>query len=136
MKSFYKKDAHPGRKFRDFHDWLLNFAKVDEIFFENVPHYESMHAAKVYCGFLAIMQTFAEDAGIKCTGIFPTSVKKIFCGKGRADKTKMCEHAHHLGWTGGKPGTDQHHDEADACAIYYAVMHKRGIHVTFAPQEG
>lgn len=134
IKSFRsKKGTHPGKKFADFHNWLLNFSKVDEVFFEIVPKFESMHAALVYAGMRAQLDSFLYHTRIGATGVYPTTVKKIFTGHGKADKVKMCEHAHHLGWMGGKKGTADFNDEADACAVYYTVMNKRGIEVTFAP---
>lgn len=135
VKSFYQKDAHPGKKLIDFLNWLQQFKNIDEIFFENVTKHMSVPAMQTYESLRGILYFFSYSCGVHITGMHPMSVKKIFTGNGKADKRKICEHAHHLGWKGGIKDTDDHHDEADACAIYYAIMHRRGIEITFAPQQ-
>lgn len=128
-------NAHPGLKFIKFNNWLLKFRGVDEIFYEDVPRFMSRDAARVYNGFLAVLEMFAAANNIRLSKMLAPSVKKEFTGKGRADKLTMCEFAHNLGWAGGKKGTDECHDEADACAIYYAILKRRGHEVTFSREK-
>lgn len=133
VKSFYSKDAHPGLRFMKLHNWLLKFRGVDEIFIEDVVQpFMSSASARVYCGMLAIVQLFCLTNNIKLSGIKPTAVKKLFTGKGRASKTEVCNICIGLGWANGKYDTDRNNDEADACAVYYAMMKKRGRDVTFS----
>ena len=130
-KDFYRAGVHPGWKFAAFQDWLAQFHRVNEIFYENVMFNTSNKQGRIYDGFLAFLQAFAQRAGIQLTAIPPATVKKIFAGHGHAEKVDMCARGHALGWKGGIVGTDDSNDELDACAIYYAVMQKRGIDVTF-----
>lgn len=132
VKSFFIANAHPGAKFSKFNNWLVKFRNVDEIFYEDVPRFMSRDAGRVHNGFLAFLQAFADGNRIRLTKLLNSSVKKEFTGSGRATKERMCECAHNLGWAGGKKGTDVCHDEADAIAVYYAIMKRRGYEVTFA----
>jgi Holliday junction resolvasome RuvABC endonuclease subunit len=133
VKSFYIKDSHPGLRFKKFYNWLLKFRNVDEIFVEDVvQRFLSMHSARVYCGLLAMLQVFCITHSIRLTGIKPSAVKLAFTGRGGAKKAEMCNAAIKLGWANGKLDTETNNDEADACAIYYAVMKKRGYDVTFS----
>lgn len=127
--TFFSKDSHPGHRFLHFQNWLVDFIGVNEIIYEDVPRFESAAAAKVYCGFLAVLQIFCLANGIRITGIKASSVKKDFTGKGNAKKEVMCERCHALGWQNGKPGTLLDHDEADAIATMIVVMARRGVEV-------
>lgn len=134
IKSFFIASGHPGAKFAKFNNWLVKFRNVDEIFYEDVPRFMSRDAGRVHNGFLAFLQAFAHGNNIRLTKLLNSSVKKEFTGDGRAKKERMCECAHNLGWTGGKKGTELCHDEADAIAVYYAIMKRRGVEVTFAKE--
>lgn len=131
VKSFYQADAHPGFKFIRFSNWLIKFRGVDEIFYEAVPHFKGADAARAYNGFLCVLQMFALGNKIRLTKMNAKAVKKDFTGNGNANKLMMCEVAHSLGWCGGRKGSDDSHDEADACGIYFAVMKRRGIDASF-----
>jgi hypothetical protein len=135
-KQLTKKDAHAGDRFLTFMNWLPKFQNVDEIFFEKAAGMRSMDAANTYCGLRAILLMFGQSSGVHITSIWAPSVKKIFTGQGGkgVDKLTMCNRARALGWTGGTPGTPENHNEADACAIYYSIMYKRGIDITFASE--
>lgn len=128
--TFSAKDAHPGHRFLHFRNWLIAFKGVKEVIYEDVPRFESAGAAKVYCGFLAVVQMFCLEHGIRLTGIKASSVKKDFTGKGNAKKEVMCAHCHAMGWKGGKLGTILDHDEADAIATMVVVMARREVQVT------
>ena len=122
-------DSHPGHRFTKFQNWLQEFRGVNEIFYEDVPRFESAAAARVYCGLLAFVQVFCLVQGIRLTNIKPNSVKMEFTGKGNADKKRMCEVAHKLGWKGGHKDTDIGHDEADAIACAVVIMNRRNVQV-------
>ncbi len=123
-------ESHPGARFMKFNNWLHDFRKVDAIFYEDVPRFESNKSARVYCGLLAVVQMFALVHGIPLTNIKSSEVKKDFTGSGNAKKDRMCQVAHQLGWKNGEPGTEQDHDEADAIATAWVVLHRRGVDLT------
>lgn len=129
-KCFSAKDSHPGHRFLHFQNWLYDFSGVNEIIYEDVPRFESAGAAKVYCGFLAVLQIFCLANRVRLTGIKSNSVKKEFTGKGNAKKIEMCARCHLIGWKNGKEGTELDHDEADAIAALMVVMSRREVQVT------
>lgn len=125
--SFSRKDSHPGGRFLRFSNWLRTHKTLDEIFYEDVPRFESAAAAKVYCGLLAILQVYGLVCQVRMTNIKSNSVKKEFTGNGRADKMEMCKVAHRLGWKHGHLDLDLDHDEADAIACAWVLLARRDI---------
>ncbi len=121
-------DQHPGLRFITFSNWLFQFKHVNEIFYEDVPRFESAKAARVYCGLLAIVQMFCLTQGIRMTNIKSNSVKMEFAGPGQGNckKVVMCDVAHRLGWQGGHQSTDIDHDECDAIACAFVILARRG----------
>lgn len=131
-------DVHPGRRFLAFHNWLAKHHRthgIKEIFYEDVPRYESKHSARVYCGLLSALQMFTLVNSISLTNIKSNSVKKEFTGNGNADKKLMCAVCHKLGWKNGHPGTDIDHDEADAIACAWVVLMRRRVEPCFIYQQ-
>lgn len=126
------KDTHPGHRWLRFQDWLYEHKDVNEILYEDVMFYGSAHTARVYCGLLAILQTFCLVHRIRLRTIGPKAIKKQFTGNGNSDKMDMCEVAHNLGWKGGKVGTDRNHDEADAIALMWVIYLNNDIQPRFA----
>lgn len=122
-------ESHPGHRFLKFSNWLQQFRGVNEVFYEDVPRFESAKAARVYCGLLCIVQMFCLTQGLRMTNIKSNTVKKDFTGNGNADKRKMCEVAHKIGWKGGHKETDIGHDEADAIACAFVILQRRGVDV-------
>jgi len=133
VEVFGAKDAHPGHRFLKFQNWLLQFNGVNEIYYEDVPRYVSKNNARVYCGFLAVLQIYSLATGTRLTCMKANSVKKEFTGNGRAEKADMCEAALKLGWANGEYGGSLNHDEADAIGIFYAIEKRRGNEVRFTP---
>lgn len=134
--TFHEPGCHPGLRFLRFRNWLVQFAKVKEIFYEDTPMYSSLVHARVNCGMLAVLQSFSLEFSIPVTCMHSMSIKKAFTGSGRAEKgvnskQPICDAAHALGWTGGKKDTTMCNDEADAIAIYFSIMQRRGFQVTF-----
>lgn len=128
--SLKRAGTHAGDRYVRFSNWLLQICreyKVNEIFYESVPRFESAGWAIVYGGLLCIVRMTALNLRIRLAGIAPHRLKKEFTGTTRADKTMMCKVAHALGWQGGHPGTDIGHDEADAIAIGYVILKIRGV---------
>lgn len=125
--------VHPGMRFLKFKNWLHDFRGVSEIFYEDVPRFESAKAARVYCGLLSEVQVFCLVHGIRLTSIKANSVKKEFTGNGSAPKELMCKVAHDLGWQHGHPDTDIDHDEADALATAWVILQRRGVGLNIQP---
>ncbi len=125
------KDSHPGHRFLRFHNWLMDFKGVDEIIYEVVGSFQNADSAKIYCGLLAVLQMFCLTHGKRLVGLHAMTVKKEFCGSGRADKEEICSMCHALGWKNGKQGTRLDHDEADAIAVLFCVLARRGVNVSF-----
>ena len=125
------KESHPGYRFLKFQNMISPFRHVSEIFYEDVPRFESAGAARVYCGLLSILQVFCLMNKIRLTNIKAGSVKKEFAGHGHAKKPDMCRTAHRLGWRHGHPETDIDHDEADAIAAAWVLMQRRGVKLEF-----
>ncbi len=136
---FVKGEVHPGYRYQKFHNWLVDLIhreNIGEIFYENIPRYESVAAARVHAGFLGIMNLVAFTAKLPMYCLKPNTIKMIFTGKGNAKKIKMCAVAHALGWRGGHLGTEDSNNEADAIAIYYSIMQRhRHIDVTVVNRQ-
>lgn len=131
----HRKEDHVGGRFLRFNNWLIGMFekhKVNEVFYEDVPRFESAGAAKVYCGLLSLVQMLCLAMAKRMTAIKATSVKKEFTGNGRADKIAMCKVCHKLGWTHGYAGTDIDHDEADAIALTFVILKRRGVDAKIA----
>jgi len=131
VKILTRKDTHPGDRFVRFSNWLNNFITVNEIFYEDVPRFESAYSAKSYCGYLSILQMFCLVNRIRLVCIKPNVVKMGFTGKGNAKKPEMCRVCHELGWKHGHPATDIDHDEADAIACAWVLLKRRGVEPSF-----
>lgn len=127
MLQLPKHSENPGQHFLQFERWLHEFRGVSEIFYEDVPRFESKAAAQVYCGQRAILHRFRAVHGLRMTSIKSNSVKKEFTGNGNATKELMCKVAHQLGWPHGHPDTDIDHDEADALATAWVILQRRGV---------
>lgn len=133
--TLFRKDTHPGDRFVRFNNWLVQMVQdheISEIIYEDVPRFESAKAARVYCGLLCVVQMLCLTHAKRMTNIKPGSVKKEFCGNGNADKAEMCKTAHRLGWKHGHPGLDIDHDEADALAVAWVILQRRGINPALA----
>ena len=130
-----KHSEYPGLMFVKFLNWLQDYRGVDEIFFERVPRFESRFSAEVYCGLLGVLHIFRLTHDIRLTSIKSKTAKMIFTGNGNAEKTVVCKVAHWLGWQGGHPDTDINHDEAEAIAIAYSLLHKRNVELIFTTPE-
>lgn len=123
--------VHPGQRYAKFQQFLERFRKVDEVVIEEIPFFETVKAAKVYNGLRTLTELFSYQYGPRFRYINVSSIKLEFTGKGNADKLRMCEVAHKLGWKKGQRGTDFNHNEADAVAIAYVAMKRRGCTLVF-----
>lgn len=112
-----KPGYDPGKKFKLFEYWL-NYETaegIEAVYFEDVKRHVSLYNARAYCGFLAILQTWAYKKEIKCVGVGVGTIKKFWVGNGRATKEMMIADAN-------KRGFDTRNDnEADALALLHYV---------------
>jgi Holliday junction resolvasome RuvABC endonuclease subunit len=104
-----------GSCFLSFKRWLREWLireKPEKLYYECVMRWSSGHAAKVYCGLLAITLVECELWGIEAIGVSVGTIKKSATGNGRASKEDMIDAA----WKrwGVRCSGD---DEADAIAI-------------------
>lgn len=109
-----------GMRFLRFKQWLteMKTAGVAVVYFEEVVFhgkFNSVGAAHLYGGMLAILTAWCEHHGIPYRGVPVSTIKKSFAGKGNANKEAMLAHARALGY---QPEDD---NEADAIAILLFV---------------
>lgn len=129
------KNNSLGERWTDFHNWLSDFVGVTEIVYEEVPISgvgkikdkdgkkvpRGMAQARVYFGLMAMLEIFVRTSSPKphITPYHLGTLKKVFTGHGNATKADMCKKCHQLGWKGGRVGTDNQNDEADAIALQF-----------------
>jgi Holliday junction resolvasome RuvABC endonuclease subunit len=123
------KDAHPGSKLERFLEFLHEHKDVDEILYEFVPRFVSAGWAVTYGSLLGQVMLFCKVHGIRYGTLKPSEIKKVFTGKGNADKKAVCAICHKMGWKRGKPGSDIDNDEADAIALLCSTLMRRGQQV-------
>lgn len=112
---------HTGKKFELFRLWLEEFDAIDltEIWYEDVKRHNGLHAARAYCGYVAVLNMYAYKRGILCSGVGVGQIKKFWTGNGRADKQQMVDEARSRGFE------DVDNDNwADALALLHYVMSK------------
>jgi len=111
---------HAGKKFELFRLWLDDLDSIDlkEIWYEDVKRHNGLHAARAYCGYVAVLGMYAYKRGIPCSGVGVGQIKKFWTGNGRADKEMMIAEAK-------KRGFDTDNDnQADALALLHYVIEK------------
>lgn len=111
-----------GKKFQLFDYWTreLNNIELSKIYYEDVRRHNGLYAARAYCGYLAVLQTYAYKRGIECEGIGVGQIKKFWTGNGRATKEMMIKEAN-------KRGFDVDNDnQADALALLHYAL-KNGV---------
>jgi crossover junction endodeoxyribonuclease RuvC len=111
-----------GHQYLHFRYWLGNvlfsFDNLDVIYYEDVRRHLGTDAAHVYGGYLATLQAFCYEKGIKLVPVAVGTIKKHWTGKGNANKYEMIQEARQRGF---EPADD---NEADALAILdYAKTH-------------
>lgn len=111
---------HTGKKFQLFAQWLDELDSIDlkEIYYEDVKRHNGLHAARAYCGYVAVLQMYAYRRGIQCSGVGVGQIKKFWTGNGRADKDTMIKEAN-------KRGFDTDNDnQADSLALLHYAIEK------------
>lgn len=114
-----------GMRYVHFRKWLadmLGESPVDLVYFEEVHNHgkAGTAAAHLYGGFVAILMAYCEQHKIPYQGIGVGQTKKLWTGKGNANKEAMLEEARRRGF---KPADD---NEADALAILHVGIAEVG----------
>lgn len=102
-----------------------------EFAYEIVQFHKSVHSAHAYGRILGQIEKFTEVGGWSFTSYNVGKIKQIFTGKGNAKKIDICRRCHELGWKGGRIGTDNDNDEADAIAILFVHLASRNQSISF-----
>ncbi|WP_346727140.1 hypothetical protein [Ralstonia insidiosa] len=104
-----------GARWLAFREWLMATARqsdgIQAVYYEDVRRHVSNLSARVYCGYLAILEAWAEINKIPLHGVGVGTVKKAWTGAGNASKADMIAAARKRGI---KVVDD---NEADAIAI-------------------
>ncbi|MGR3179944.1 MAG: hypothetical protein ACUZ8E_18030 [Candidatus Anammoxibacter sp.] len=140
----FGKYETPGRKLRMFYNFVQEFiaADLNEIFIENIiPNSKHPLSTENIVKQEGIVEILAEGAKIPLSRKPPSTIRKHFIGRGRITKDcpegwdikeAVCERCHALGWRGGRPGTKDDDDEADAIALAHYMLSKKGYNVIIA----
>lgn len=109
-----------GRRWIAFREWLTATAReaggVQAVYVEDVRRHVSNLSARVYCGYLAMLEAWCAANNIPLHGVGVGTIKKHATGKGNADKGAMIAAARKR----GVQVTDD--NEADAVALLgYAI---------------
>lgn len=112
-----KTGLEPGKKFKLFDYWLDYEAPkgIEIVYYEDVKRHVSLYNARAYCGFLAILQTWAHKRNIECVGVGVGTIKKFWVGNGRATKEMMIAEANNRGFD------TKNDNEADSLALLHYV---------------
>lgn len=86
-----KRHESAGMRFIHFKQSLEPFKDFELIVYEEVARHLGTHAAHIYGGLVAILQSFCIDNGIEYQGIPVGTIKKHATGKGNANKQMMIE---------------------------------------------
>lgn len=135
------------RKIR-YCNFLIEMRGVDEIIYEKVMSHDmtiwvtnkktglktkkrvfSVIAAHLYGWFEGELERFCKGWRIPLKGLHNATVKKEFTGNGKASKKDICAECHRRGWQGGAWGKDSNNNEADAIAMLYVELAKRGVNM-------
>ena len=88
------KNAHIGRRFVCFRDWLISVIRKYEIkgvYYEQVYAHSGIQPAHVYGGFLYHIAAICDDFNIPMRGINVSTIKKHVTGHGQASKLDVIE---------------------------------------------
>lgn len=115
-----KKLGGNGRRWIAFREWLTATARqaggIQAVYVEDVRRHVSNLSARVYCGYLAILEAWCATNNVPLHGVGVGTIKKAWTGNGRAKKGAMIAEAQRRGV---RVADD---NEADALAILaYAI---------------
>ena len=111
-----RKHEGAGQLYMKFRNLLLFLKQANpslsRIVYERVSG-PTRSSPQIYCGLLAMLEVFGEQHQISYDGIYVMTVKKAFCGSGRATKEDVIAQCRLMGF---KPEDD---NEADAIALLH-----------------
>lgn len=106
---------HNGQRWAQMRAWLSEVARemgeIHVVYFEDVKRHVSNLSARVYFGYLAILEAWCAANNVRLVGVGVGTVKKAWTGFGNATKDDMIAEATRRGF---KVVDDNH---ADALAI-------------------
>ena len=113
-----------GMRYLRFTNWLSEINQlsgpIEAIYFEEVRRHAGTDAAHVHGGLLAVLTSWGELRGVPYQGVPVGTWKKVFCGKGNANKAEVVCAIKALGFN---PSDD---NEADALAILHWALQTGG----------
>lgn len=113
-----KKLGGNGRRWIAFREWLTATAReaggVQVVYVEDVRRHVSNLSARVYCGYLAMLEAWCAANNVRMELVGVGTIKKAFTGNGRADKDAMVIEARRRGFT----VDDDNHADALAVLAY------------------
>lgn len=106
---------HNGQRWAQMRAWLSEVARemgeIHVVYYEDVKRHVSNLSARVYFGYLAILEAWCAANNVRLVGVGVGTIKKHFTGFGNATKEDMIAEAKRRGF---KVIDDNH---ADALAI-------------------
>ncbi len=119
VMNFKVKGKFSDAGFKKLYDWLRSFDEDIELVVEK-PHAGRFFAAtRILFGLVAICSLFADEYKVNLTFVSPTSIKKFWCGTGKADKEAM------VAETQKKFPNVTDHNQSDAIALLYYHLEKK-----------
>lgn len=109
-----RKSWTPGQRWQRFRSWLAELIareQIHAIAYEEVRRHLGTEAAHVYGAFLALVQLQADSHNLTLHPVGVGVIKKLWTGKGNANKDEMITEARRRGF---RPDSD---NSADALAV-------------------
>jgi Holliday junction resolvasome RuvABC endonuclease subunit len=116
-----RKSWSPGQRWQRFRTFLhetVTRHNVQAIAYEDVKRHAGTDAAHAYGAFLALTELVADSHRLVLMPVGVGTIKKLWTGKGNADKAAMVAQAKARGF---RPETD---NDADALAILHWALAK------------
>jgi len=123
-----------GARWKRMRKFLKKFKGIDLIVFEDVMGIQMRNHMQSHFGYMSLLEEWAYENKVDMTGYKQMTLKKKFTNNGWADKAEICAAAHKLGWEGGKPGTEDDDDEADALALLYIYTQDNNMEFEICPK--
>ena len=115
-----------GMQYIKFKKWLHEQLPLDLIVYEAVMAHDAraVHAQHKYGGFLATIQTFADEYEVPYSGEAVGSIKKYWLGVGTKTKNKKVGKEQMLAEARNRGFNPANDDEADALALLHMGIHE------------
>jgi len=136
-RKFPKTQVDGENLYKFCNSFLNQFIGIDEVFYERVDFVKHRSHAKSFFNFEGALLQFIYATKVRSSCLTPSEWKKLLTGKSydgkmKNEKLRLCNFLHGMGWQGGRPGTDEGDDEADALGLAAALLKKRGQELKFS----